>query len=225
MSAIFVTATGTDIGKTFVVGALIQQLRRNGHSVDALKPVVTGFEPAKAVASDSGQLLAALGRPITPAEIDRISPWRFAAPLAPDLAAAREGRKLDFDALIAFSQKSIRQNRGTLLIEGIGGVMVPLDEQHTVVDWIAPLNVPIILVAGSYLGSISHTLACLDVLWRRELFVRAVVINETPDAAVSVEDTIKSVSRFARPIPVVGLRRNADSQENAAIKQILAILQ
>ena len=92
MSAIFITATGTDIGKTFVAAGLIRHLRAAGRSVDALKPVVTGFDPLDAAASDTGVLLSALGRPVTPAEIDRISPWRFRAPLSPDMAARRENR-------------------------------------------------------------------------------------------------------------------------------------
>ncbi len=92
MSAIFITATGTDIGKTFVTAGLIRHLRASGREVDALKPVMTGFDPAHPEASDAGVLLAALGRPVTAAEIARISPWRFSAPLSPDMAARRERR-------------------------------------------------------------------------------------------------------------------------------------
>jgi dethiobiotin synthetase len=224
MSAFFITATGTDIGKTYLATTLIQYLRRNGRAVDALKPVVTGFDPAQLDGSDPALLLAALGKLLTAPEIDRVSPWRFALPAAPDLAAAREGRRLDFDALVAFSQKAIREHRGNLLIEGIGGVMVPLDDKHTVVDWIVPLSVPLILVAGSYLGSISHTLTCLDALWRRELFVRAVIINETPGATITVEETIQSVTRFARSIPVVGLKRDGGS-DDAKMEVILKLFQ
>jgi len=89
MSAIFITATGTDIGKTFVAAGLIRHWRAAGRTVEALKPVVTGFDPAAAAASDPGVLLTALGRPVTPAEIDSLAPWRFTAPLSPDMAARR----------------------------------------------------------------------------------------------------------------------------------------
>jgi dethiobiotin synthetase len=205
MSAIFITATGTDIGKTYLATGLIRHYRGIGQAVDALKPVVTGYNPAHPEASDPGHLLAALGQPMTPEDVARISPWRFAAPVAPDLAARREGRTLDFDALVAFSRQAIQNHTGTLLIEGIGGIMVPLDDSHTVLDWMSVLDVPLLLVAGSYLGSISHTLSCLDVL-RRELAIRAIVVNETPGSTVTVAETIESVSRFAQAIPVVGLR-------------------
>ena len=98
MSAIFITATGTDTGKTFVAAGLIRHWRGAGRTVEALKPVVTGFNPATAAASDPGVLLAALGRPVTPTEIERIAPWRFAAPLSPDMAAQRENRAIEFDS-------------------------------------------------------------------------------------------------------------------------------
>ena len=100
--SVFVTATGTDIGKTFVACGLIRALRRKGRAAAALKPVLSGFEPAEAEGSDSGRLLAALGRPVTPDEIARISPWRFAAPLSPDMAALREKRTLDFAGVVDF---------------------------------------------------------------------------------------------------------------------------
>ena len=141
MSAIFVTATGTDIGKTFVTAAVIRHLRAAGEKIAAIKPVVSGFAMEQAATSDPGLLLDALGRPVTAQEIERISPWRFAAPMSPDIAAAREGRAIDFNEVVAFSRQQAMANRnGNLLIEGIGGIMVPLDADHTVLDWITTLK-------------------------------------------------------------------------------------
>ena len=91
MTAIFITATGTDIGKTFVAASLIGHFRQMGRLVEAIKPVVSGFDPAQAATSDPGVLLKALGLPVTAPQIERISPWRFRAALSPDLAARREG--------------------------------------------------------------------------------------------------------------------------------------
>jgi dethiobiotin synthetase len=207
MSAFFITATGTDIGKTFVASGLIRHWRATGRRVDALKPVATGFDPTSAEASDTGVLLAALGRPVTPAEIERISPWRFVAPLSPDMAAQRENRSIDFDALVKFSRAAIESNKDALLIEGIGGIMVPLDDRHTVLDWMIALNIPLVLVTGSYLGSLSHTLTALDVLVRRGLTVRAVVVNETSASPVAMESTVGTIANFARAVPIVGLGR------------------
>ena len=111
MSAIFVTATGTDIGKTFVAAGLIRHWRAAGRAVEALKPVMTGFDLAEAEGSDAGILLKALGRPVTVAEIERICPWRYAAPLSPHVATRRESRQLPFDELVAFSKHAIAANR------------------------------------------------------------------------------------------------------------------
>jgi dethiobiotin synthetase len=130
--------------------------------------------------------------------LDTISPWRFKAPLAPDMAASQEGRALDFLALVSFSRNAIAEAQDVLLIEGVGGIMVPLDECHTVLDWMAALRVPLILAAGSYLGTISHTLSALDVLARRDLQVAAVVVSESPNSTVPLDDTAHAIARFCR---------------------------
>ena len=206
MNAIFITATGTDVGKTFVAASLIRHLRRLGHNVDAIKPVVSGFDPAKAATSDPGILLDALGIPVTPSEIERIAPWRFRDPVSPDLAATREGRRIDVDQVIAFCQGAVSQHRGVLLIEGVGGIMVPLDGERTILDVMMELRLPLILVAGSYLGTISHTLTALDALYRRDLDVLAIIVSETAGSTVPLDETVKAIARFADP--VIGLPRS-----------------
>jgi dethiobiotin synthetase len=209
MSAYFITATGTDIGKTFVTCGLIRTLRAGGREVAALKPVMSGFDPSEPTGSDSGRLLAALGRPATPGAIAKMSPWRFAAPLAPDMAAAREGRSLDMRELIRFCHAAIAAEPGVLLIEGAGGLMSPVSAEHIMLDWIVALGQPVILVAGSYLGTISHTLSALDVLARRALKVAAVVVSETAGSPVRLDETCDTLARFASQHEVVALPRLA----------------
>ena len=209
MSAIFITATGTDIGKTFVAAGLIRHWRAAGRTVDALKPVVTGYDPANATASDPGLLLAALGRPVTPIEIERISPWRFAAPLSPDMAARRENRTIDFDALVEFTRSAIANAKGTLLIEGIGGVMVPLDDTHTVLDWVVALDAPTLLVVGSYLGTLSHSLTAAAALRNRGARVAGVIVSESAEQPAPAAETAMVLARFLKPTPVHVLPRHA----------------
>jgi dethiobiotin synthetase len=215
VTAIFITGTGTDVGKTYVAASLIRHLRRMGRTVDALKPVVSGFDPALPATSDPGILLKALGLSITPADIDRIAPWRFRAALSPDLAAQQEGKAIDVDGVIAFCRTAIDQRRDMLLIEGVGGIMVPLDDRRTVLDLMMALQLPLILVAGSYLGTISHTLSALDALFRRNLKVLATIVSETPHSSVPLADTVAAIARFANP--VIGLPRQryrAGTQES-----------
>ena len=214
MTAIFITATGTGVGKTFVTASLIRQLRSQGHHVDAIKPIVGGYDPAQAAASDPGVLLQALGFPPSPEAIEHISPWRFRAPLPPDLAARREGRNIDIDQVIAFCQKVIEQRRGIVLIEGVGGIMVPLDKNRTMLDVMMALRLPLILVTGTYLGAISHTLTALDALFRREMNVLATIVSETPDSTVPLDETVASIARFTEP--VIALPRQRQGGEPAA---------
>lgn len=178
MSAWFITSTGTGIGKTLVTAALAHQMKEAGRRVQALKPIVTGFSDEDFADSDPAILLSALGRAVTSNEIIKIAPLRFEAPLAPSMAAVAEGRDLDFNALVEFCQQEISQH-STVLIEGVGGVMVPLTRTLTVIDWIASLGVPAILVVGSYLGSWSHTLTALETLSARGIELGGIVISES----------------------------------------------
>jgi len=207
MTAVFITATGTDIGKTFIARGMIHQLRARRRTIEALKPVITGFDPRMPQASDTGRLLLALGHALTPELIAETSPFRLRAPLSPDIAARREGTSIDFTVLNAHCRRAVARHRDALIIEGIGGIMVPLDDRHTVLDWMVELDLPVILAAGSYVGTLSHTLSALDVLDRNGLKVAAVVVNETPGSAADLDDTAKTIHRFATGIEVFALPR------------------
>ena len=223
MTAVFVTATGTGIGKTFVSAGLIRHFRSAGRAVDAIKPVVSGFDGAED--SDPALLLGALGRSASEQEIARMSPWRFRAPLSPDMAARREQRAIPFAEVVAYCRNAMAQRRGVLLIEGIGGIMVPLDDRHTVLDLMSLLRIPILLLAGSYVGTISHTLTSLEILARRNLDVAAVVVSESEGSAASLAETVAAIERFANSIDVVGLPRlPAGAGDHPAFARLAALL-
>jgi dethiobiotin synthetase len=186
---------------------MIAQLRARGRSIDALKPVITGFDPRAPQTSDTGRLLLALGATLTPERIAAASPYRLREPLSPDIAARREGTAIDFAALLAHGRGAIAAHRDALIIEGIGGIMVPLDDRHTVLDLMIALDLPLILAAGSYVGTLSHTLTALEVLDRADLKVAAVVVNETPASAATLDDTVATIRRFAAGIEVLALPR------------------
>lgn len=225
MAAYFVTSTGTDIGKTFVTAALIRYMRESNQPVSALKPVVSGYDSSVAETSDPAVLLAALGRPISAEEVQRIAPWRFRAPLAPDIAAAREGRTLNFDSLVEFSRAAVVGAKGPLFIEGVGGIMVPLDGRRTVLDWMSALDIPLLLIVGGYLGTISHTLTALDVLAQRKLTIAAIVVSESERDPVALDDTVASIERFSNGVEVVGLPRlPAGITHHPAIARIANLL-
>ncbi|MGH6836214.1 MAG: dethiobiotin synthase [Methylocella sp.] len=221
MSAVFITGTGTGVGKTFVAAGLIRYFRELGQPVAALKPLVSGFDLAAPAGSDPAILLEALGREVNPEEFKRVSPWRFRAPLSPDMAARVENTAVDFQAVVAFCRAAIAGNDGALLIEGIGGIMVPLDARHMVLDLMLLLNLPLILVAGSYLGTLSHVLSAQDVIVRHALDLRAIVVSESEGAPPPLDATLATLANFAKA-PLLGLRRSA--RQNDAVFQQLAKL-
>ena len=207
MTTLFVTASGTDVGKTFVMLRLIDELTAAGYRVCALKPVASGFDAANPGASDTGALLRAQGRVLDIANLDAVSPWRFAAPLSPDMAAARERHAVPFAALVDFCRAP--RDADVTLIEGVGGVMVPLDDTHTVLDWLAALDAPALLVVGSYLGTLSHSLTAAAALRTRGARIAGVVVSESAEQPVPAAETATVLARFLRPTPVQVLPRHA----------------
>lgn len=205
MSTLFVTASGTEIGKTFVCRRLIAELKAAGRPLQVVKPVASGFDAEDPGDSDTVLLLEALELDTSPARIDATTPWRFRLPLSPDMAASREGRTIDFDELVAFCR--LPRPGALTLIEGIGGVMTPIGERHTVLDWIAALQCPALLVTGGYLGTLSHSLTAAGMLAARNVDVAGIVVNASPEQPVPTEETAEALRRFIPGVPVLSLPR------------------
>ena len=204
MTSYFITSTGTDIGKTHTIAGLIRAGRELKRDFAAIKPILTGYDSETAATSDSAVLLDAMGRQNTPRNIATISPWRFATPLSPDMAAAREGKRIAMKDLLTFCQAAIAAAPGTLLIEGIGGCAVPLNDEDVVADWIAALDIPTILVAGTYLGTLSHIITAGTFLTAQGIKIAAIVLNESVNAPVLAEEVAGSLERFAScPIHII----------------------
>lgn len=215
MSVLFVTGAGTDIGKTYATAALARGVRRTGGRVAVLKPLVSGVAPLsdpRFAESDTALLLRAADLAVNASNVNACSPWRFAAPLAPDMAAAGEGRAVSFREVAAWTRRAIARadSEALVLIEGVGGVMSPITADATVLDWIEALGAPALMVVGSYLGAISHALTALSALRARHVDVRAVLVNESVGSTVPVAAAAESVARFTRGTPIAVLRRDAE---------------
>jgi dethiobiotin synthetase len=171
MRGIFVTGTGTDVGKTFVTRGLAAALRAQGRRVVALKPIETGFHDPEH--SDAHALAVACGQ----AHVrDFAGFYRARAPLAP-LAATLEGER-PMPPIPALVDAVHQAGRGAelTLVEGAGGVLVPLDPEHTQGDFIAALGLPLLLVAPNVLGVLSHVLTAAAAISAKRLELRAVVL-------------------------------------------------
>lgn len=213
MTALFIAGAHTDVGKTHVACALLRAARAAGRTVDALKPVVSGFDAADWAASDPGRLLAALGREPAEAALAAISPWRFTAPLAPPMAARREGRSLRLAEVAGSCRGRLAASAADLIIvEGVGGLMSPIADDATGLELMTALGLPVVLVGGSYLGAISHTLTALEVARGRGLAVQAVVVSQSADPdAPDFAETVADIARFAADAPVVAAPRSGPS--------------
>lgn len=204
MSHYFVTATGTDIGKTYITAGIIRAGRELGRKIAAVKPLLSGYDPVHAAASDPAILLAAMGKRVSYRNIAAIAPWRFSAPVSPEMAAARDGKTIDYEALTLFCRTAMASAQGTLLIEGAGGVAVPLGGRRLTADWIAELGIPAILVAGTYLGTLSHTITAAESLVVRGIPVAAIVLSESLDAPITPVQTAAALANeLPHPIHII----------------------
>lgn len=208
MSTYFVTATGTDLGKTYVLCRILAQLRSRGMRVQALKPVLSGFDASDPASTDSGRLLLAQGLPANEATISAITPWRFVPPLSPDMAAARAGVTVSLDEVEHFCRKA-ETSHDRLFVEGAGGVMSPLGSDFLNIDLMVRLKAKAILVCGGYLGTISHTLTALAALKARDVPVAAIVLSGAGTLPVPLEETRQSLLRF-QSVPVYGVDTGGD---------------
>jgi len=113
----------------------------------------------------------------------------------------------------------------SLFVEGVGGIMVPLDERRTTLDWIIDVQLPLVLVTGSYLGTLSHTLTAMDILRRYDLAVAVVAVCESADSHVPLDETAQTISKFISPIKVVAFPRQPDAKsDNSAFGELAKAL-
>ena len=207
MSAYLIAATGTEVGKTFTTCALT-----HATAGKAYKPVISGFSGED---TDTHQLIDAMGG----GNIEEVSPWRFAAPLSPDMAAARENRDIDLTELAEWC--AVRaEGPGPVFIETVGGVMVPLNHRHTTLDWMRALNLPVILVAGTYLGTISHTLTAIAALRGAGLAIPALVLSESELSPVPLAELAATIHNHAALPLIVPQPRVSSWRAASAIHQL-----
>jgi dethiobiotin synthetase len=180
---LFVTGTDTEAGKTVVAGAILAALRARGERVAAFKPVVTGTDgpPDRDWPPDHELLARAAGS--TPAAV---APHTFGPAVSPHLAAAQAGRRLDPEELVA-GARAAAATADLLVVEGVGGLLVPLTEEFLVRDLALALGLPLVVVARPGLGTINHTLLTLEAARAAGLDVAAVVLTPWPVDPSAIE--------------------------------------
>lgn len=193
----FVAGTDTGVGKTQVSCALLSLLAERGRSPAPFKPYETGCEPLNAPA-DALAMRAAARSSLA---VDAICPHRFRLPLAPGVAGARLKRQPSFARTLSACR---RLGTGALVVEAAGGLRVPIDGRRDVLDLIAALELPVVLVARAGLGTLNHTALSIDALHARDISIRAVVLAQSsPHRDPSERDNAAWIRRRHR-ITVLG---------------------
>ncbi|MEC5396531.1 dethiobiotin synthase [Uliginosibacterium sp. H1] len=196
--AFFITGTDTEIGKTFTTCALLQRWQQDGLRCVGYKPVAAGatLVDGQWVNEDAAQLLAASSPGFSLADIN---PLCLQAPMAPHLAARREGHRIDTDALLA-GFESLRRRADVVLVEGVGGFIVPLDDETDTAEFARRLGLPVILVVGLRLGCINHALLTVEAIAHRGLKLAGWIANTVDPHMTGLTDNIATLeARIAAP--------------------------
>lgn len=182
--SIFITGTDTGVGKTIASATIAMLLRRMGHSVGVMKPVTSGcIERDGALVSEDAELLAfGAGTPVS----SDSAPYLLRAPLAPSVSAGQDGVRISFDVIKEAYQRLAEQH-DFVIVEGAGGLMVPLAGGLLVADLALHLGLPIAVVARPNLGTINHTLLTTFTARTLGLKVKGVIVNRYPDAPDQAE--------------------------------------
>lgn len=189
MKVFLISGTDTGVGKTVATAALAGKLAREGGNPVTQKLVQTGCE---GVSEDILAHRKIMGVGLLPEDLDFTTcPYVLKYPASPHLACAMEGVKIDLAKIDACTKK-LSEKYSAVLIEGVGGLMVPLAEDCLVADFAAARGIPVVLVVPSRLGSLSHALMCLEICGNRGIPVAGVVYNTFPAAPKPIEDSTRA---------------------------------
>ncbi len=205
MRGVFVTATDTEVGKTVLAAAIAAALVESGRTVRAFKPAVTGLaEPEAGVLADHDLLALVTGD--VP---DRVAPHRFGPAVSPHLAAEQADVAIDPGGLVAaaHAQAAAAGVDGVLVVEGVGGLLVPLNDDYCVRDLAVALGLGVVIAARPGLGTINHTLLTVEAARRSGLDVRAIVLTPWPSEPDAVERSNRATLARLAAVEVACLPR------------------
>lgn len=194
MSVLFISGIDTDIGKTYATGLLAKALMQQSVDVITQKLVQTGISKQAdgelGIADDILSHRQLMGMPLQPCDIDFTTcPYRYEKPASPHLSAALANEPLDPEVIMR-STIALQNDYEMVLLEGAGGLLVPINEQLLTLDYIAEQGYPIVLVTSGRLGSINHTLLSLEAIKSRGLMIHSVIYNHIHDDAEQTDAEI-----------------------------------
>jgi dethiobiotin synthetase len=216
---IFITGTDTGVGKTYVGAGLAAALREKGIDVGVMKPAETGCVLRKGVLRprDTLKLIKAGG---VDDPLDLVNPYRFLDPLAPAIAAAREGKGINIKRIVS-AFHSLARKHSCMLVEGAGGIMVPLTTGHYYLDLAGILNLPVLVVARPGLGTINHTLLTVMALRSRRLRIAGIVVNHCSKKRPGLAERTgpRAIERLSG-VPLIGHIRYGQKDFSAIMRYL-----
>jgi dethiobiotin synthetase len=212
MRGLFVTATDTGVGKTEVACALLRLARAAGVDAIGMKPAESGLVAGEL--ADSERLRAACG---DAEPLEAICPYRFSAPLAPAVAARVEGRTVSFERVLE-AARALAGRHETVLVEGAGGLLVPLTDRESFADLALALGLPALVVARAGLGTVNHVALTIEALRARGIPLAGVVLNRTGAADdPSVPFNAAEIARVTGCEPIATLPWAGDIAKRASL--------
>jgi dethiobiotin synthetase len=219
---IFITGTDTGVGKTIASAVIATLLRRKGHSVGIMKPITSGcIERDGVLVSEDAELLAhAAGIPVTP----DCTPYLLRAPLAPSLAASLDGVRIDF-SVIADAYRRLAKSYEYLIVEGAGGLMVPIAGGLLMSDLALHLGLPIAVVARPNLGTVNHTLLTTFCARSMGLDVKGVIVNRYPNLPGQAEESAPHLISSLSGCLLLGVFPEAAGDDRTVVEQVADALE
>lgn len=202
MNSFFITGTDTGVGKTMIAAALAAVLKKRGTDVGVMKPVATGgWDDARFLIKGSG----------VKDNVFLVNPYCLATPVAPAIAASIENIKMDIGRITAAYDELSRRHE-MLIVEGVGGLLVPIYKKYLVTDLIKDLDLPIIIVATPGLGTINHTLLTISQARRSRIKVLGVIINNYDEATAGIaEKMVPEIIENVGKVPILGIVKHVDN--------------
>ena len=217
--SIFITGTDTGVGKTFVAVGLIKAMKERGLDVCPMKPVESGCRimKGKLLPEDTVRLLKASG---VDESIDAVNPYRFKHSVAPSVAADIEGLKIK-KKKICSAYKRLAGKHDMTIVEGAGGIMVPVYKKYLFIDLIDDLGLPIVIVSRPGLGTINHTLLTIEAAKNRGVGILGVIINYAVKSKTGLsEKTNPDLISKLSGVPVIGIVPNSSSLSRNSNKKV-----
>ncbi len=215
MGGLFVTGTDTEIGKTVVSAALLRQLSAFGMRTLGMKPVASGAVATAAGprSEDAEQLIAAMSEA---AAYEEVNPYLFEPAVAPHLAAAEIGVRIDFERIVEV-YRSLGERAEAVVVEGVGGWLVPLDDSHTVEDLARAIDLPVVLVVGMRLGCINHALLTEQAIRGSGCRMAGWIANRHLGDYPMIEQNIETLERWMTT-PLLGTCGHAEEAGQAVVQ-------